>query len=77
MKIQKVSSFIQSQEMEFINEVKSPQDVPEVVGVDWAASDRVVLACQDGGIRLMGLGLSGTELSSSHMVQHYVKNFNL
>ena len=76
MKIQKVSSLIQSQEMEFINEVKSPQDVPEVVGVDWAASDRVVLACQDGGIRLMGLGLSGTELPSSHMVQHYVKNFH-
>ena len=52
-----------------------PIGVP-LVGVDWAASDRVVLACQDGGIRLMGLGLSGTELPSSHMVQHYVKNFH-
>jgi hypothetical protein len=51
-----------SQDMEFINELKSPQDIPEVVGVDWAASDRVLLACQDGGIRIMGLGLSGTHM---------------
>ncbi len=48
--------------MEFINELKSPQDIPEVVGVDWAASDRVLLACQDGGIRIMGLGLSGNRV---------------
>jgi hypothetical protein len=48
--------------MEFINELKSPQDIPEVVGVDWAASDRVLLACQDGGIRIMGLGLSGNRM---------------
>jgi hypothetical protein len=46
--------------MEFINELKSPQDIPDVVGVDWAASDRVVLVCQDGSIRVMGLALSGT-----------------
>jgi hypothetical protein len=51
-----------SQDMEFINELKSPQDIPEVVGVDWAASDRVLLACQDGGIRIMGLGLSGNRM---------------
>jgi hypothetical protein len=54
--------------MEFINELKSPQDIPEVVGVEWAASDRVVLVCQDGTIRLMGLGLAGTASSASQTI---------
>jgi hypothetical protein len=56
--------------MEFINELKSPQEIPEVVGVDWAASDRVVLVCQDGSIRVMGLALSGIPLNS-HLISNW------
>lgn len=45
-------------ELELINELRCPRDVQEVVAGDWAASDRVVLLCRDGGIRVMGLSLA-------------------
>jgi len=45
-------------ELELINELRCPRDLPDIVCVDWAASDRVVVLCRDGSIRLMGLALA-------------------
>jgi len=54
-------------EMEMINELRSPLDMLKVEDVEWASSDRVVLAGQDGAVRLAGLALAGT---SSHTLAY-------
>ena len=50
-------------ELELINELRTPRDIPDVLCVEWAASDRVAILCKDGGVRLMGLALSGASSS--------------
>ena len=45
-------------ELELINELRCPRDLPDIIGIDWAASDQVVVLCGDGSIRLMGLSLA-------------------
>ena len=47
-------------EVEMINELRSPLDMVKVEDIDWASSDRVVLAGSDGTVRLAGLALAGT-----------------
>ena len=54
-------------ELELINELRTPLDTARVEDGDWASSDRVVLAGQDGCIRLAGLALAGT---SSHCLAY-------
>jgi len=54
-------------EMEMINELRSPLDMLKVEDVDWASSDRVVMAGEDGAVRLAGLALAGT---SSHALAY-------
>eukprot|EP00092_Neocalanus_flemingeri_P029430 GFUD01031956.1.p1 GENE.GFUD01031956.1~~GFUD01031956.1.p1 ORF type:complete len:979 (+),score=386.47 GFUD01031956.1:514-3450(+) len=54
-------------ELEMINELRCPGDLLSVEDVDWAGSDRVVLAGQDGAVRLAGLALAGT---SSHTLAY-------
>jgi len=54
-------------ELEMINELRSPLDMVKVEDVEWASSDRVVLAGQDGAVRLAGLALAGT---SSHTLAY-------
>jgi len=54
-------------EMEMINELRSPLDMMKVEDVEWASSDRVVMAGQDGAVRLAGLALAGT---SSHTLAY-------
>ena len=46
-----------------INELRTPLDSKRMKDVDWASSDRIILAGQDGTIKLAGLALAGT---SSH-----------
>ena len=55
-------------ELELINELRVGLDVIGVVGVDWAASDRVLLLCLDGSVRVMGLALAGS--SSPALLYH-------
>jgi len=60
-------------ELELINDLRTPRDIGKIVDIEWAASDRAVLACQDGAVRMMGLALSGSTspvftYSRSHQV---------
>ena len=55
-------------ELELINELRVGPDIVGVVCVDWAASDRVMLLCQDGSVRVMGLALAGS--SSPALLYH-------
>ena len=49
---------------ELINEIKSPKDlVSKPSDIGWAASDRPVIATQDGCLRIMSLALSGSTSS--------------
>ena len=50
-------------ECEMISELRTPKDMPKIMDVDWAASDRVVLATIDGCLRIMGLSLSSSTSS--------------
>lgn len=43
-----------------INELRSPKDMTKVLDIDWAASDRAVIATADGCLRVMGLGLTSS-----------------
>ena len=46
-------------EAEVINEIRSPKDlVSKPIDIEWAASDRPVVASSDGSIRIMSLALS-------------------
>ena len=54
-------------ELEMINELRSPLDILKVQDIDWASSDRVILAGAEGCIRLAGLALAGT---SSHSLAY-------
>ena len=47
-------------ELEMINELRSPVDIVKLEDIDWASSDRVILAGTDGTVRLAGLALAGT-----------------
>lgn len=44
-----------AKDVERVTSVKSPKDRAKVVDVDWAASDRPVLACADGCLHIMDL----------------------
>merc|ERR1711862_1011419 len=47
-----------------INELRSPKDlVSRPCDIDWAASDRTVIATQDGCLRIMSLALNGSTSS--------------
>ena len=54
-------------ELEMINELRTPLDINKVEDIDWASSDRVILAGVEGCIRLAGLALAGT---SSHSLAY-------
>ena len=43
-----------------VSELRTPKDVPRVVDIEWAASDRAVLATADGCLRVMGLSLTSS-----------------
>ena len=46
---------------DLVNELRSPKDlVSRPVDIDWAASDRPVVATQDGCLRVMSLALNGS-----------------
>ena len=45
-------------ECELINELRTPKDMVRVADIEWAASDRAVLATVDGCLRVMGLSLA-------------------
>lgn len=47
-------------ECELINELRTPKDLAKVMDIDWAASDRAVLATIDGCIRIMGLSMTSS-----------------
>lgn len=42
-------------QVERISTVKCPRDLPKVQDIDWAASDRPVLSCADGTVRVMDM----------------------
>lgn len=42
---------------EKIGQLKCPRDMVKVLDMDWAASDKPVLATQDGCLRIMDMGL--------------------
>lgn len=48
-------------EYEMINELRTPKDMVKVADIDWAASDRAVLATIDGCLRVMGLALANAK----------------
>lgn len=56
-------------ECELINELRTPKDMVKVMDIDWAASDRPVLATVDGCLRVMGLALAS---ASSAMYEYNV-----
>ena len=46
---------------ELINELRTPKDIQvKVMDIDWAASDRAVLATDDGCLRVTGLAMNGS-----------------
>ena len=53
--------------MELVSSIKSPKEIPKVTDADWAASDKPVLACQDGCLRIMDIKL---RTGSSPMEEH-------
>lgn len=42
---------------EKIGQLKCPQDMVKVFDIDWASSDRPILATQDGCLRIMDIHL--------------------
>ncbi len=50
-----------------MSSIKSPKEIPKVLDADWAASDKPVLACQDGCVRILDLKLKS---GSSPMEEH-------
>lgn len=38
-----------------VSSVKTPKEIPKVTDADWAASDKPVLACADGCVRVMDI----------------------
>ncbi len=58
-------------ECEMINELRSPKDLlTRVSDIEWAASDRAVLATTDGCLRIMGLSMAS---STSGMLEYNVE----
>ena len=53
--------------MEMINKLRSPLDMIKVEDLEWASSDRLELAGQEGAVKLAGLALAGT---SSHTLAY-------
>ena len=49
------TSFIFYIQVELVSSLKSPRDVPKVNDAEWAGSDRPVLACADGCVRIMDI----------------------
>lgn len=47
-----------AKDVERVASVRSPKDLAKVVDVEWAASDRPVLACADGCVRVMDIACS-------------------
>ena len=54
-------------ECELVSELRTPKELAKVIDIDWAASDRVVLASVDGCLRIMGLSLAS---STSPMLEY-------
>lgn len=46
------------QQYERISQLKCPKDMVKVLDIDWAASDKPVLATQDGCLRIMDMTLA-------------------
>lgn len=69
-------SLWEAKDLDLINELRSPKDMASrPLDVEWAASDRPVLATADGCLRVMSLALSGcsspmSEYSESAIACH-------
>ena len=42
-------------QLDLVSGVKTPRDIPKVTDIDWAASDKPVMACVDGCVRVMDI----------------------
>ena len=62
------------QQYERISQLKCPKDMVKVLDIDWAASDKPVLATQDGCLRIMDMILS---TSSSPLMDYELQGTNL
>ena len=40
-----------------VSSLKTPKEIPKVTDADWAASDKPVLSCIDGCVRVMDIKL--------------------
>ena len=50
-----------------VSSVKCPKELPKICDGDWAASDKPVLACTDGCVRIMDMEF---KTGSSPMEEH-------
>lgn len=62
------------QQYERISQLKCPKDMVKVLDIDWAASDKPVLATQDGCLRIMDMILT---TSSSPLMDYELQGTNL
>jgi hypothetical protein len=62
------------QQYERISQLKCPKDMVKVLDIDWAASDKPVLATQDGCLRIMDMILA---TSSSPLMDYELQGTNL
>ncbi|KAF4521502.1 hypothetical protein B566_EDAN001802 [Ephemera danica] len=58
------------QQYERVSQLRSPRDCPKVLDVDWAASDKPVLAMQDGCLRIMDVSLATSTSPLIDYVSH-------
>jgi hypothetical protein len=61
------------QQYERISQLKCPKDMVKVLDIDWAASDKPVLATQDGCLRIMDMMLT---TSSSPLIDYELQGTN-
>ena len=50
-----------------MSSIKTPRDIAKITDADWAASDKPVLACADGCVRIMDINL---KTGASPMDEH-------
>jgi hypothetical protein len=62
------------QQYERVSQLKCPKDMVKVLDIDWAASDKPVLATQDGCLRIMDMILA---TSSSPLMDYELQGTNL
>jgi hypothetical protein len=62
------------QQYERISQLKCPKDMVKVLDIDWAASDKPVLATQDGCLRIMDMTLA---TSYSSLMDYELQGGNL